>query len=208
MSARDPIEFENLSQVWRREVDAEQAGPPDAALAAVQERARQVQRAIRRRDLFETIAALLVIPFFLWIAIDTPTLLSKIGAITVVAGAVIIPLRLRAARRPDIDVNLPLADALHAELDRTRAQHRLLSSMLWWYIAPLAMGALLVCFGQPQTVTMVGVEIAIVLFNLILWRANTRAVRRQLEPALRELESLIAALEDDDRSGPDTRPGR
>ena len=92
-----------------------------------------------------------------------------------------------AARRltaPDgIDPALPVASALHVELDRVDAQISLLSGVAWWYVAPLLGGSVLLTAGSrglagwPYTL---GYTAFAALLGWGIIALNHRAVRRTL----------------------------
>jgi hypothetical protein len=101
------------------------------------------------------------------------------------------------ARRRRPDPGLPLAQSLRAELDRIRAQERLLGSVAWWYLAPLGAGVILFMAGAPVApLFKVGYAAVVVLFFGWLLRLNLEAVRRDLRPVARELESWLAGLDE------------
>jgi Flp pilus assembly protein TadB len=78
-------------------------------VAAVRERAAELDQAVRRRDRIETALALALLPIFAWVAWATPHPASAAGAVIVALACVVIPIRLRLARRRRPDPGLPLA---------------------------------------------------------------------------------------------------
>jgi hypothetical protein len=135
------MSLDQLRETWLREAHSPPGRKPAEELAAVTERAAELDRAVRRRDRIETVVALALLPIFGWVAWATPHPVSAVGAATVALACVVIPVRLRMARRRRPDPGLPLEQSLRAELDRIRAQERLLGSVAWWYLAPLGAGS-------------------------------------------------------------------
>ncbi|GJG85227.1 hypothetical protein tb265_04080 [Gemmatimonadetes bacterium T265] len=168
-------------------------------LALVRSDARRLDRQIRRRDWGEVggaaIAALLIAP-----AVLRGAPLARLGALVILVSLASIVWRLYRARRVDgadaADATLPVAAALRAERRRVDAQIALLRSVLWWYVAPLAAGAVLMVAGDrgASWVTLAYVVTA-VLFSWGVVALNARAVRRALVPKRDELTELLAQLE-------------
>lgn len=112
-----------------------------------------------------------------------------------------IPLKLSRARRliPRPDPERPVLEFLCAERKALRGQRDLLGSVWRWYWGPIAVGV---------TGFFVGIRgwhwnslvyvIVVLLVSLAIEYANRRALRRNIEPALRELDDLIQTMEEDD----------
>lgn len=165
-------------------------------LALVLRRSSQLGRLIRRRDLRETIAAgvglLLLTPVLVW-----GPWLARAGVLVVAAGCALIVVRLGRARGlPEPRPEWPLAQALRAERARVGAQIRLLETVLWWYIAPLAVGSVLIAFGVSGASRF---TLGYALFTAVLaagiYGLNRRAIRTALRPRQAELDGLLARLE-------------
>ncbi len=192
------MELDQLREIWLRG-----AVPPPAQLAPVLERLRALDRTIRRRDWMETGSALAMIPIFLWVAVAATATLTRAGALIVVGACVVIPFRLRAARRLPLDRGDSIAGAIRHELARVRAQERLLRTVLWWYLGPLGVGlALLIVGSLPSFWPAAGSLTVMAWLYWQIWRLNQRAVERQLEPRIRELLSWLAGLEEGARAKP------
>jgi len=170
-------------------------------LALVETRSQRFQRQIRFRDWRELIAggvaAVMIAP-----AVLRGPLVARAGALIILAGVGLVAFRLFAARRltaPDgIDPALPVANALHVELDRVDAQISLLSGVAWWYVAPLLGGSVLLTAGSrglsgwPYTLGYTAFA-ALLGWGIIV--LNHRAVRRTLQPKRKEIMSLLAQIE-------------
>ncbi len=170
----------------------------DALLAMVQDRSEEMDRQIRRRDRRETIAAavvaLLVLP-----ALVGPSWLSRVGAAIMIVGCVVTVLRLARARRGRDEaerVAVPVARMLRARLERVDAQVRLLRSVVWWYIAPFAVGPVLIVAGSEglRWPTFVYGTVVAVL-AVVIYVLNQRAVRQDLLPEREELARMLREVE-------------
>ena len=170
-------------------------------LALVETRSQRVQRQIRFRDWRELIAggvaAVMIAP-----AVLRGPLVARAGALIILAGVGLVAFRLFAARRltppGGVDPALPVVNALHVELDRVEAQISLLTSVAWWYVAPLLGGSVLLTAGSrgfagwPYTL---GYTAFAALLGWGIIALNHRAVRRTLQPKRKEIMSLLAQIE-------------
>jgi hypothetical protein len=172
----------------------------------VQERARELEAIVRRRDLIETVAALLVLPVFGFFALRPGELLVRAGAAIVALACIAIPIVLKLARRRRPDLGQPVATFLRLELDLVLRQRRLLLTVPLWYLLPLGAGVILFFAGaSPSPWLTAAYAAVVVVFFAALWRLNRRAVTSELEPRERELRLWIELAgeeaRDDDRIG-------
>jgi hypothetical protein len=170
-------------------------------LALVHTGSRRLDRQIRFRDWRELIAGVIVAALIAPAAARGPVL-SRIGAIVVLAGVALVMFRLWRAWRPGsasgTDPSLPVSDALRAELRRLDAQIALLESVGWWYVTPLLGGSVLLVAGV-HAARAPWFTLAYTIFAALLgWgiiRLNAYAVRHALRPKRDELSALLAQLE-------------
>jgi hypothetical protein len=187
------VRFEDLGRAWQQRESVDDRPPePDRQLAAVRDKARVLERTVRRRDLLETSIALLLLPVFAWFAMRASHPLSRLGAAIIAASCVAIPWILRRARRRDPDFGLPVEDFLRLELAFVLRQRRLLLTVPLWYLGPLGVGAVLFfAGGSPSAWITAAYAVGVTAFCAVLWRLNRRAVTAELEPRERELRLWI-----------------
>jgi hypothetical protein len=164
-------------------------------VAQVRDRAVELDQIVRLRDRVETWTALAVLPVFGWLAYRVPAPVAKVGALLIVLGCIITPLRLRAARGGAIDRTRPVVEVLRRERDWATSQRHLLASVGWWYLAPLLGGVALFFAGSrgPIGVKVAGIT-ATALMGFVLLVANRRAAERELVPFIRQLDDTIREL--------------
>ena len=174
--------------------------PGDGALLAlVQSESRRLDQRIRRRDARELVAAavggLLIAP-----GMFRGALLSRIGAAVMIGGLLVIAIRLTRARKVGgaaSDLSLSIVAAAEAELRRVNAQVVLLESVLWWYVAPVFVGAVLMVAGSMgASAFTLTYAASVVLLAWAIVALNARAARRVLRPRRAELLALLAQLDD------------
>lgn len=193
--------LDDYRDAWKEEAAPARRDPDEEELlASVRERSDAFERKIRRRDLLETLAAVLVAAVFGYEAATAATWLARIGAAVVVASAGFVVWWLRRARTagPSRDVDRPVADRLRAERERVDVQIRLLESVLWWYLAPLALGMVLFVLGLASGPAATAVTLGVIVAGCgVVWWVNRRALRREFRPRRRELTRLLAQLEEE-----------
>lgn len=191
--------LDDYRDAWQEHEPApEDALDDEEVLAEVQERAEAFDRKIRRRDWLEIAAAALVVIFFGYEAVTSTAWVARIGAAVVVAGSVLVVWRLRSARRDGRDelAGRPVAERIRAEIETVDAQIRLLESVLWWYVGPLAAGCLLFVVGTGDDLRATLISSAVILaVSTLVWWLNRRAVRRGLRPRRRGLAEMLERIE-------------
>jgi len=201
------MEFDKLKSAWQERPVENFPGQPDREIVdAVLARLDSVQQVIRRRDGREIGAAIgSIVLFGIWFWTEHAWA-ARLGCAIIIAGSVLIIVRLLAAhsrnRRPRL--HLRLREYCAAERDRVEVQIRLLRSVLWWYLAPSVVGSNLFVFGL---IGWHAVGVGFLIFSLalgaVLYRMNLRAVRIRLMPLKQELDYLISELDHNGNQGAD-----
>ena len=170
-------------------------------LEMVQERSRAFDARIRKRDLRETLAMVVGAPFVLMTLLQPSSWLARAGAALVLASCALIYWKLHRARgvgdRTESSLALPLTEVLRSQRAKMDAQIDLLESVLWWYIAPLAIGVVMVVAGASG-VTGFTIVYAF-LVGVMAWRiytVNRRAVTRVLKPERDGLTRLLQQVDE------------
>jgi membrane protein implicated in regulation of membrane protease activity len=172
-------------------------------LRLVKDKAESLDKRIWRRDLLESIAALAVILFFGWTALEAASWWIRGGAFIVIAGTIHIYWRLRRARTryDDPSSDRPVAEVIRTQRAKVEEQIQLLDNILWWYLAPLVVGALLIIFGDDGWSWATLLQTAVVLtVSAVIYGLNQRGRRCTFEPRREELTRLLKQVgEGDDR---------
>ncbi len=169
----------------------------DVVLSRVRRRAAELDRTLRRRDRLESVAAVVLCALFVPLLFGA-SWVTRAGVVLFLLGSALILVKLRRARREPPDPAAPLGEVLRAERERLHAQIRLLDSVLWWYIAPLGLGVILVFVGSAG-LSWASLVYTAVVVALGAWiRAlNRDAARRELAPRRDALDRLLVELEGD-----------
>jgi hypothetical protein len=196
------MNLDELGSAWR--ATNEVAGTQEQRDQLVATTCRRVERfwgRIVRRDVVETIAAVVVIVIFGQYCLVAPAdhVVSRISAGFLVGWALFVIYKLhrtRTIQRPT-SLDAPVREFCRTELDRLDRQIQLLGSVLWWYIAPCIIGVNVMFIGMAG----LGADsFAYGLVTLLLawgiYALNRRAVAKELVPCRNDLASLLSQLGD------------
>lgn len=211
------MNWNDFETAWKRQALPAEATAGLADLqASFETKRRRLAATLLARDLVEAGAGILVAGVLaaLWWRLG-PAVWPLSFAILLMLGLSGFFLRERLrTRRLRLGPDAPVLAKVAADLAELRHQRRLLLNVTWWYLAPclaaiviagLTLLSLLppnVLHGllrQPAALAWVAAYCLILLPALFwgVWALNRRAVRRQIDPRIAELERLQRELADD-----------
>jgi hypothetical protein len=219
------MDFQSLQSIWTGEAGngGNRSGESEEALIrAVLRRDRALDRRVRIRDFVELGTAAAMSFGFAVVAFRVPTPWPWLGAALLTLGVGAIFVRERR-RRPGAEPAGRLRERLGAALEEADHQIRLLRSVFWWYLLPLAGAALLVVAGTVWDVAGQmdasvrergggGLAAAVVTVATLfvagvfgcVWWLNQLAVRRHLLPHRQEIAALVDQLDAADEERQET----
>jgi hypothetical protein len=159
------------------------------------------------RDIREVGVSLLGIPVWIYLGAKHSlpwTWYLMVPAMLWIAGYMLAD-RMRHNRQPP-ELGEPLRQRVESSLAQVEHQIGLLRNVLWWYLLPLSLAAL-AFVGQVTWQERSGgwwmalsasgvVAIVAIVFGCVYW-LNQYAVRVELEPRRRELETLLLSFDDE-----------
>ncbi|MDH5602561.1 MAG: hypothetical protein OEY51_01410 [Cyclobacteriaceae bacterium] len=158
-------------------------------------------KAIKYRDLRETIAAFIVVPVFTYYIYLIPHTLSKIASGLIAVWTIISIIRLKMAKKNKPGpYSVSYLEYLHKTRTFLLEQKRLLDTGLHWFILP--MNAFIFLFlagfiGIPgKTNYIIGMLIASLVLGFTVYYLNKRVVKKAIIPRLEKVEELIKVLEE------------
>ena len=193
------MNLDDLGREWRatNEVASTQE-QRERLIAATCRRVERFWGRIVRRDLIETVTAVVLIFVFGRMVISLDDLISRIGAGSLVLSLLLIIWKLHRTRtiQCPAPIDAPVRDFCRIELDRLDRQIQLLRRVLWWYIAPIIVGANMVYVGTNG----LGIDsLFYVLFTVLLawfiYALNMLAVATGLMPLHDEVADVLSRLE-------------
>jgi hypothetical protein len=201
------MELLDLKSAWQKQsMESIPDRPNREIVRTIAARLEDIHRKIRWRDLREISAAIVgIIIFGAWFW-TVPGVVSRTGAALVVAGSVLIIVKIVRARfgRREQRPHLEMREFCVSERDRINAQIRLLQSVLWWYIVPNFLGTNLFVFGFTGFhLVGIGFLVGSLTLGLVLYLVNVRAARERLVPLKNELDVLLDEIEKNGLSSKD-----
>lgn len=189
-----------LVKIWQSSPNQERAKFEKSLLMIdVQATLDHIHKKIKSRDLMEQAAVLVCIPIFTYYAYTIPFTLTKITSVLIILWGVYMVIRLRNAKK-----NKPGAftetylEYLYKTREYLNVQKRLIDSVLYWYILPVAILVFLFTLGPGiagRLPTIIKMGIGNVALAVTIYYLNKRAVQKELIPRLEKIDELINALE-------------
>ena len=194
---------DDLKPAWQAQ--PRPAIDPERLLAEVRRDRLRFAATIFWRDLREVGVSLLMVPLWVYLgaALSLPwTWYLMVPTILWYPGFLLAD-RLRHPRRPP-DPGQPLVRCVEESSAQVEHQIWLLRNVGWWGLLPFAVPAMafvghvywLAGGGWGAAVAMAGVAAVVGLILAWVYRLNQAAVRDGLEPRRRELQALLAGLQE------------
>ena len=189
--------------VWKRQDLPVGAGADVAKLMETFEAAhRRMARVLLVRDLTEASAGVLVsgvFAFTAWRMGRAGWPIAIVVALCLGVTGVFLWERVKA-RRTRTGPGAALLEKVEADLAELRHQRSLLTNVAWWYLAPLFLACMIVMATvtartphgslQRAPLFMAGMILFFLALYVGVWVINRRAVTKQLDPRLAELDKL------------------
>ena len=186
---------DELRQLWQSDIS--QAINQRELLRELERRMRNFDRAIRWRDLRETLGGLIVTGFYLWMAVSAKTLFERSADLAVAAWGIWVAVVLRRFfklnRKPAPEQTL--SAYRHSLVERYDGQIRLAKSVKYWFLLPMWLALLLfdiayrVDGGNNMKFTLVLIVVSAA--SVFVWWLNEGPGIRCLERKRRELAALM-----------------
>ncbi|WP_428307358.1 hypothetical protein [Lacipirellula sp.] len=218
MNPEPPNLPDDFQKAWQAQASQERVTiAADLLRSEVERNQHSFRTMILLRDIREVGVSLLLIPVWLflgvWLALPWTWYLS-IPAFIWVAAFMLIDRARHAA--PPSTPGEPLVQSVQTSLVDVEHQIKLLRSVQWWYLLPIAI-PMLAFFGQVtwrasqswlEAIVGGGCFFAfVVATNAFLYWVNRVAVRKQLQPRREELIKLLDSLQEEAGGTPPSSPG-
>jgi hypothetical protein len=194
---------DELKKLWQQQPLREPDLSAEQLLSAMKGKMAGFRLILLSRDIVELLACAVVIiifGIFYLRAADRPV--SRLGDLIVIGSAIFIGVKLVYARRttPPAPPGATVVESLRAELNAVRAQSRLLGSVAWWYLLPLAIGIFVCSWGMftgglGSLVVEILYTLGVIALYAWIYRLNQRARAKHLLPLEAQLQSLLHSAE-------------
>ena len=177
----------DLKELWYSEPEK---APPTMNVAEVQSKASAFETKIKRRNILEWLACVVVVGLHAHDAFDSANALILTGNLIVVFAGLFITMVLWRKGRVSLDAD-PALDSvgfMHAHANSLDAQAKLLARVPLWYLSPIAIGLGFLFAGrypsdgQPSMGWLLTVTFVALVFVGIAWM-NLRAARKMRNDA-------------------------
>ena len=158
------------------------------------------EKSIKNRDRREIVAALIVIPVFIYYAYFYSHPLAKIGAIIISIAAFFVIYKLKQVQKikKPIDITLSTKDQLIETRTYITKEMKLLDNILYWYLLPLSFGLVVFMMGLNMSLKKLLIEISIfVVLNIGIYILNKQSVKKKFLTIINNINSSIKELEAD-----------
>jgi MFS family permease len=196
------MNWNDYEGVWKRQELPVGADADVATLRTTLEtKRRKLYATLLVRDLTEAVAGIVVAvayAYFWWKVGKSGWPLSLAIVLILGVSGFFVRERFRT-RRLRLSAKAPLLAKVDADIAELRHQRRLLLNIWSWYLAPCAAAMAIqgaVIFRRPvwdsnrNPFVLAGFGVFFALIFWFVWTINRRAVRKQIEPRLAELEKL------------------
>ncbi len=187
-----------LKQLWLNSCNDQQVEiNREKLIESVTQKIKSIDKSVRRRDGREIFIAVCLILLFGWWLIIMPRVLSKIGAAIIIAGCVLVIIRLLLARRNNIKEDTASAINYHLMVSHqsVKKQIKLLGTVAWWYLLPFFTGA--ICFYYSFPVSFMSKAIYTMIVAILygyIYYLNKKAVTKVLKPLEENIGNLLNEL--------------
>jgi hypothetical protein len=156
----------------------------------------RLERAIKYRDLRETLAVAIVGPFFIYMGYIIPSVLTKIGSGLIVLYGIFVVLWLnRAKKHKPGPLSSTYLEYLRKAKQYLDAQKHLLDTVLYWYILPAYVSMSVFMLGSGTHEVIIRMQIGLIALCVAIYYLNKRAVTKTLVPKLVKIEAAIRVME-------------
>jgi hypothetical protein len=202
------VDPDDLKQAWREQSSRARLVVDAARLDEELRKQRRFDSMIFWRDCREVGVSLVMIPVWILMGVQMALPWSwylTLPALLWIAGFMLADRRIQRRKAPG--PGEPIRRYVESSLAQVEHQIRLLRNVLWWYLLPLAV-PMLAFFGQVSwrvraigswwgsfVFFTIGAAIVVAVFAGV-YKVNQVAVRDDLEPRRRELQALLADLDD------------
>ncbi|WP_462252475.1 hypothetical protein [Ekhidna sp.] len=195
---------EELINIWRSSPTQEQVKFDKSRLMIdVQSNLDRFHKSMKGLYLRESLAAIIVIPIFLWYAFVIPILITQIASILIAVWAVAILVFMHKLRKKKPDEHsMSYIEYLHKTRDYLTIQKNIREKIILWYVGPCMALCYLFMVGMmleesSDTTYIIGAAAYCFVLGFVIYYLNIRSAKKYVTPKLEKVESLIQTMEEE-----------
>lgn len=206
---------QELKDIWKNSSQVEQIKFDLSRLIMdLDRKMTRIEKVIRKRDFREIGAALIILPIFGYLAYEIPYPITRAASLLTIVWSLYVIYKFRSVqkRRREENLSLSFTQQLENQKANMMDQHRLLDTVLYWYVLPPYILNLVFIWslGYPANIEWSGnlinhlpmdlnskivLTIGLAVFNTFIVWLNKRAVKKTLNPLIADIERVQAQLE-------------
>ena len=219
---------QELKEIWKNSSQAEKIKfETSRLLIDLNAKMNRMEKVIKRRDVREIAASVFGILLFGYFTYEIPFPMTKIACVLSMVwfGYLIYKLKKNKNQKHSNDLAIPLNEQLVNQKENLQKEANLLNTVLYWYVLPPLFANLLFIlgFGDPAAydwhpfiiekllegnmlyILPISIKMKMVyitgslLFNVFVIWINKRAVRKGINPIIKDIERMQAQLESDNQ---------
>ena len=210
------MEEQELKNIWKRSSQMEEIIIDNSKLLeAFKHKMEYRERIVRRRDLRETVAAVIGILWFTYILIELPISISKLGALLMILSMIYVVTRLYNNRKSKFTQNLflPIKEQLLNQRKFMLHQAHLLGNVHWLFL-PVFISYMVFVWGDGgiiiqdkamvefllirKTLAKIIGTAFMMIYGAYVIRLNKRAVEVNWKPLIEDIDTILKSLKEKD----------
>ena len=196
------IEEDELINIWQSSSNQERIKFEKSRLMIeMKSSLDRFHKSVKYRDLTETLNAIIMIPFLVYLVYAVPYTLSKIGAILMALFLIYVIIKLKSLNKHKPNtLTDSYIDYLYQCKNYLNLQKEMRKTAPIWYILPLLTGTIVFVLGAvlnvPGNIFVKTMVLSIIVVGgLVIHFYNTWIIKKQYIPRLKKMEELIKAME-------------
>lgn len=195
---------EELINIWQSSPHQEQVKFDKSRLMIdVQSSLDRFHKSMRGLYLRESLAAIIVIPIFLWYAFVIPILITQIASVLIALWAVglLVFMHKLKKKKPD-EHSVSYLEYLRQTKAYLHIQKKLREKIGIWYVGPFMVLCYLFMLGMmlensSDKIYILGAAAYCSVLGFIIYIFNKRSAKKYVAPKLEKVESLIRTMEEE-----------
>jgi len=197
---------EELIQIWQSSSNQERIKFEKSKLMLeMKSSLDRFHKTIKNRNLRELLAALIVIPVFVYYVYAIPFILSKTASILIILFAIYVNIKLRSLNKHKPNtLTDSYIDYLYQCKKYLSLQKKMLETAFYWSFLPVFTFAFLFVLGfvlganidlKELTLRLIITSVIIIGCGIFIYFYNKRYLKKHYIPRLKKMEELIQAME-------------
>lgn len=198
------MKLDDLKKDWQQAIQPESKSENiDEVVTMLADKTKKIDKEIKRRDALEISIAVLLIPAWIYGLVISVSTMQTLGCILALVSCCYIPYRLISARRVASKKSDNTKAFLLQERQKLVQQKKMLESILWWYIGPIALSIVLITLGGTVTesgwpqvpANLYWYYASLVVLMVGVFALNKRAAKKKFGPLIDNIDQRLSEID-------------